>query len=724
MKKIKLTLIITLLASIFFSASSYAQDKQKEHITASDSIIQENKVDNLIAQTASTLLNQDGAVIDTATYKLPSLYAWTIDDRYGDRTLIPLDTLLNNYAQSTLPSAVGLGVNHLGNLGSAIGYKDFFEQPETSAFPFMDAYAPWRMSPSKNLFYNTKIPYSRIDYQTAGGKQVAESRLIATLTSNFGEKINVGFNIDYIHARGFYQSLSNKQISYEVFGSYIGERLKVQLYGNNNNLNSITNGGIINDKYITNPESEDIVSSRGGSKDIPVVFTDGITNKLRGRHLYGNAVYDLGQFYEVIDTSDSTSVREKKLNYVAPASVIFTTHYQDQRRNLISPSNSTDSIDKVFTPNIISATGGSQMQYGKYQGGFDDYMSHYTFTNTLALRLNEGFKDWVKFGLTFFAEAEIRKFLIEDFNNHYINKKHSDNIYRIGGRLSKTKGQNFRYSIDAQKALNTSEFSLAANISTAFKIKDKATSVHAKAYIKNITPKFFQENLSTRNWQFEKDFSDVKRVFVGGEIVLPQFMHSATKISGGYENISDYIYLGEVKIPTAEFTALNQPTWNPFRVEQMQSSKNVSVFSLKADQQFNFGIFHLNLTGLFQKSTEQDIIPLPTWMFSANAYLESKISKVLTFQLGAETLIHESYYVKAYNPVWNQYYNQSEENGVKIGNFPFTNVYLNLHLKYTRFFIMAYNVTEKLGNRQSFKTPHYPIDPFGIRWGLSWRFNN
>ena len=49
-------------------------------------------------------------------------------------------------------------------------------------------------------------------------------RLKGVLTMNFGKKINVGGEMDYIYSRGYYNSNGNKLLSYRFFGSYITDR--------------------------------------------------------------------------------------------------------------------------------------------------------------------------------------------------------------------------------------------------------------------------------------------------------------------------------------------------------------------------------------------------------------------------------------------------------------------------------------------------------------------
>ncbi len=699
MKRNLFCVLLLSMATICLSASNGAWANfslARKDSTAAKAL----QVDSLstVKRTASTLLDADGVALDTSVVKLPNLYAWSVDPRYGDRRLAPMDTVRENFHRSILAEGQGLGVSYLGNIGTPLQQKEYFARKGNSQFPFMDGFETWRRSPEKHLFLNTKIPYSNVQYQAGGGKQVAENRFKAELSSNFGKRLNVGFNFDYIYARGYYKGLFNKQTAYDFNTSYIGDRYKMHAFAGNNNLNFSDNGGIKDDRYITQPDAAGL-ERVNNSLDIPVWFSNGLKNKMRGRHIFVTNSYDIGRDQELVQVDDTTSVWRKKEDYIAPASVIFTTHYQDQRRMLTSTEDFQD-MANFNSRYPINIPGMEDVNYEKE--AISDYMSHYTFTNTLAFRMNEGFRSWTKFGLTVFLEHEMRRFLLPNPETKFVSDKANDDVMFFGGTLSKNQGKYLRYNLGAVKGLNTSDLELTADVGTTFSLFGKDLSLKANAFMKNEVPNFFQENFSSRNWVFKNDFKDTKRVYFGGEITFPKMSFSETSVSGGYENISDLIYLGADRKPT-------------------QSSSNVNVLALKLNQNFNVGILHIDLQGLLQKTTDDVTLPLPLWTVYGNVYLKTMVSKVMMFQLGVDGYMHDKYYAPGYESLQGQFYNQRD---VKIGGFAHANAYINLHLKYTRFFIMLSNIGETLGNRQSFTTPHYPTNPMTLRWGLSWRFNN
>lgn len=629
------------------------------------------------------------------------IYGWTISPRLGERNYIEVDTTLYDFHQKTLADGRDVAVSYLGNLGSAAQSKIFFNRPEPSRYSFLDVFSFWRKDPEDQVFMNTKVPYSNIFYQESGSKQYAENRFTGTLSSNFGKKVNVGFDVDYIYARGFYANLSNKQISYDLNASYIGERYSMHAFFGFNNFYNNENGGITDPLYITNPDS-DILLRRGfngKSDEIPVNLKD-TWNRLRGRHFYVTNRYNLGDDEEEYNVNDSTVAVRKKKNYIPPASIVLTSHYNDQRRSIKSNDNRMDTLFFLNVPNEYKQEGSNPLSTIKYVSPLDDYMSYYSFKNTLALAMNEGFRDWVKFGLTAFVEYDMRKYSIPAEGGIMgIQRHESENVLTVGGVLSKEKGKYLTYKAWAEKNLLDSDFRLEGEVGTTLKFRGKDVSAKVRAYIKQIKPSFFENNFSSKYWNWTQNFSDIRRVFIGGEIELP---FTKTKISGGVENIQNYIYYAP-----EGFAA--------------QKSGSVQVISLRLDQRFQAGIFHWDNQIVYQMTSDDEVIPLPDLSVYSNIYLTATVAKVLHLQLGADAHFHTSYYAPGYNPLVMQFYNQRE---MKIGNFPIATAYINILLKRTRFFIMYYNVAKGMGNGQAFTVPYYPINPSGIRFGLSWRFNN
>ena len=712
MKKNITILILFFLIVGFFGQNIYAQNRGGERRTSRDGASRRSS-----SRSTSNLETKNDSVPKDSV----KIYGWKISSRLGERIPIVRDTSFIDFHQTTLVDGKDVAVGYLGNIGSPAQSKIFFNRPETSRYIFLDAFSYWYKKPEDHIFLNTKVPYSNIFYQTSGGDEDGEERFQSEISSNFGKKLNVGVNFDYLYSRGHYTSLYNKQFTYDVYASYIGDKYKMHAFFSNNYFNNSENGGLSNGydskgnkivswhTYITNPDEakrlqEDVF--KGDSKDIPVNAT-GVWNRLQGRRFYVTNKYDLGQEMETVWVNDSTQVTRPKENYVSLASVIYTMNYTDQRRRLRANNNL---MDNFFRDELGQYYDNGPADTVKYNDNLNDFMSYYSLKNTVAFAMNEGFREWTKFGLTVFAEYDMRRYSIPNYslrtgNFPNVQKHEKDDALNIGGVLSKEKGKYLRYHVLAEKNLRDEDFRLDGELTTMLFFKDKQMSLKANAYIKNISPSMFERKFASKyiNWDKGDDLKAVRRAYAGGEINIP-FLKA--RISGGFETIQNYIYYD-------------------YRGVVQQSDEQINVMSLRLDHKFKVGILHWDNQFVFQKSTKEDILPLPTWSFYSNLYLQTKIAKVLDLQLGVDAHYHTEYDAPGYNFVTMQFTNQDPNEKFKIGNYPMATAYLNLNLKYTRFFIMYYNAAQSImGNPNYFSLYKYPLNPSIIKFGLSWKFNN
>ena len=118
-------------------------------------------------------------------------------------------------------------------------------------------------------------------------------------------------------------------------------------------------------------------------------------------------------------------------------------------------------------------------------------------------------------------------------------------------------------------------------------------------------------------------------------------------------------------------------------------------------------------------------MPVPALNLFTNLYLKFRIVKELSVELGSDAYFFTNYFAPDFVPQLNQFAVQANSaSRVKLGGYPFVDVYANLHLKRTRFFVMYSHATAGSGNRMYFLTPHYPMNGAIIRFGLSWNFFN
>jgi len=77
------------------------------------------------------------------------------------------------------------------------------------------------------------------------------------------------------------------------------------------------------------------------------------------------------------------------------------------------------------------------------------------------------------------------------------------------------------------------------DVQTGFNIAGRRTTLSAEAYVKNLRPKYLQENYFSKYFKWNQKLGDTRRVYLGGKLHIP-FTNST--VSAGVENLQNYIY--------------------------------------------------------------------------------------------------------------------------------------------------------------------------------------
>ena len=155
-----------------------------------------------------------------------------------------------------------------------------------------------------------------------------------------------------------------------------------------------------------------------------------------------------------------------------------------------------------------------------------------------------------------------------------------------------------------------------------------------------------------------------------------------------------------------------------------QSDDPITVITASLDQRLRFGIVNWETVATYQKSTKQNILPVPALNLYTTVYIKFRIARVLYTELGGDMRYFTEYEAPDYVPGIGQFAVQENAEKTKIGNYPILSAYANFNLKGTRFFVMYSHANAGSGNKNYFLTPHYPTNGKVLRFGISWNFFN
>ncbi len=231
---------------------------------------------------------------------------WVVDRTFGDITPIQPDTVHHLFMNTTFNSGVYGEYNHLGNNYTARESRIFFNREPGSNFIFTNPYSFVEKRPDKFRFMNTLSPYTNITYDNCGTKTNGEDHIDAFFSVNANKRLNLGFDLDYHYATGYFSNQNISHFNATLFSSYIGDRYNMHAIFTTSHQKASENGGITDDNYITHPEAQ---TSSFSEDEIPTVLTDN-WNRNDHQHLFLTHRYSLGFYRKVKMTEEEIKARK------------------------------------------------------------------------------------------------------------------------------------------------------------------------------------------------------------------------------------------------------------------------------------------------------------------------------------------------------------------------------------------------------------------------------
>ncbi|MBR1448520.1 MAG: putative porin [Prevotella sp.] len=363
--------------------------------------------------------------------------------------------------------------------------------------------------------------------------------------------------------------------------------------------------------------------------------------------------------------------------------------------------------------------------FNRYSQGFSgdsiyDQVKMFNMRNTFAIALLEGFNKYVPAGLKAFITYDLRRYRIPEMDADGMAwlQNTNEHCISIGGQLRRTLGQTFHYNLQAETWLtgeDAGQLKLEGETDLNFPLFGDTVHLAAKAYFYRLSPSFFERHYHGKHFWWDNTLSKPTRTRIEG---IFSYDKTNTTLRVAIEEIQNYTYLG------MSYTRANNLNTG-MTATIHQHSGNINILTAQLDQKLKAGPLHWDNIITYQSSSEKDILPLPTLNVFSNLYLDFMVAHVLKVELGASATWFTKYKAPDFCPALNQFaIQENEDSRVEVGNFPFVDVYANLHLKHARFFVLMNNVTGKSLNRQEFLVPHYPMNRSVLHFGVSWNFFN
>lgn len=736
--------------------------------------------------------NRQGADSLGTDKEIPEgIHVWTVDPRFGDRVEAKPDTVSHMFMNSIFTTGMRSEYNSTGNLGAPRQARLFIDRMENNNFIFVNPYDYVVTPVEKFQFTNTLSPLTNISYNNCGNRTNGEDHFKTKFAVNAGKRLGIGFLIDYIYGRGYYNAQSTSHFKAALYGSYMGERYQAHLLFNTLHEKVTENGGITSELYITHPES---FNENFATSEIPTMLEQN-WNRNDNQHIFFTQRYSVGFNRKVPMTPEEIKARkfaiesqkeqdEKKArakaekeamdagvdfdkknaklhksysgrpdnakvatktapaDSAAIASGRVKVNGKNMADSLLAASNKAKEDTSWLKDEYVPVTSFIHTaDFTTYRRIYEAYAtpenyyldtykvkerlsgdsiydktSNWNLRNTFAIALLEGFNKWIKTGAKVFATHTLSHYVLPDSVGTTSWNEHS---VAVGAQLSKTQGKSLHFNVTGDVAVvgyNVGEIKIDGGVDLNFPLLGDTMTLAASGFYHHVKPSFYFRHYQSRHlWWDSDDLSMIDHLRAQGVL---NYAKTRTRFRFAFDEIKNYAYFASSFTNSDDNGRLYNMAYS------RQASSPITVLTAEVAQDLAFGPLHWETTLTWQKSTKQDVLPLPAINAYTNLYLRFKIARVLNCDFGADARFFTKYAAPDYFPSLGQYTVQENENKQKIGGYPVINAYFNFKLSRARFFVMMSHVNCGSGNKEYFFTPNYPLNGRVFRFGISWDFAN
>ena len=736
--------------------------------------------------------NRQGADSLGTDKEIPEgIHVWTVDPRFGDRVEAKPDTVSHMFMNSIFTTGMRSEYNSTDNLGAPRQARLFIDRMENNNFIFVNPYDYVVTPVEKFQFTNTLSPLTNISYNNCGNRTNGEDHFKTKFAVNAGKRLGIGFLIDYIYGRGYYNAQSTSHFKAALYGSYMGERYQAHLLFNTLHEKVTENGGITSELYITHPES---FNENFATSEIPTMLEQN-WNRNDNQHIFFTQRYSVGFNRKVPMTPEEIKARkfaiesqkeqdEKKArakaekeamdagvdfdkknaklpksysgrpdnakvatktapaDSAAIASGRVKVNGKNMADSLLAASNKAKEDTSWLKDEYVPVTSFIHTaDFTTYRRIYEAYAtpenyyldtykvkerlagdsiydktSNWNLRNTFAIALLEGFNKWIKTGAKVFATHTLSHYVLPDSVGTTSWNEHS---VAVGAQLSKTQGKSLHFNVTGDVAVvgyNVGEIKIDGGVDLNFPLLGDTMTLAASGFYHHVKPSFYFRHYQSRHlWWDSDDLSMIDHLRAQGVL---NYAKTRTRFRFAFDEIKNYAYFASSFTNSDDNGRLYNMAYS------RQASSPITVLTAEVAQDLAFGPLHWETTLTWQKSTKQDVLPLPAINAYTNLYLRFKIARVLNCDFGADARFFTKYAAPDYFPSLGQYTVQENENKQKIGGYPVINAYFNFKLSRARFFVMMSHVNCGSGNKEYFFTPNYPLNGRVFRFGISWDFAN
>lgn len=693
------------------------------------------------------------------------IYSWKLNPYDYSLELETIDTSLTSFQNFNPLLKKAIAPNYLGNLGTAAQTRVYYDRRIfNTGFIFSEPYGLYLNQPKDQKYYNTKSPFTLINYSNGGPKEESEQVLGVLHTQNVNKDWNFGIDYDQISSDGRYENQEVKNNSITVFSSYRNKGYKLHLNMGLEKIKAQENGGIDSLHYL----GDDNYDNR---RNIPVKLSEA-GSRITNTHVYLAQEYNFGKTIEEITVNENIVSNQDPGRLISNKRGNITKNLGNNNNHARNNSDeyslnsignkfsndtlTTDSIaaavnrndsisnnQQLDTLTVFRSSGFSishELSYSKDKRKFyDDNIdeSFYsnkniffdsTFTNEEArqrcldnkLSLNYKYSNKLSIQLSYTDER-----IKYQYNKKpelisldtIINSELDTTVNNLITDISSESVYNNKLSVYLKSLLlnkvlfkGYAEYYISGHKEENSKIDLKFayilwenTEISLEGLYSNKRPGYFYENYTSNNFSWDNDYLRRIEEWDVGVAVRSNKYRLNAKVT--YGQISNHLYL--------DTTAY---------INQYRDQINLMVGDIS--KHLNLGPVNSITRFVYQKSTNDSILSLPEYSLYQSLYYE-RLSKFaatggkLLWQVGVDYRYFSSYNADGYMPPLGLFYRQFEH---KLEDYHRFDLFVNLNIKRARIYLKYSLLNSAINKNYYFSAPFYPEPEPLFKFGLAWTF--
>jgi len=624
-----------------------------------------------LASAQITQLGDQAGIPKTQTTKLDkdSLKIVFFHDRVdslNSTSYYPIDTLLPNFQNYHPNFQPGNPMASQGNIGEA-SYPLFFKPKRTTGFDFgRHSFDPYLFGPENITYYIPKRPFTVLYFVSGKGK---EQIFEVTHSQSIMKGLYLGVDYRLVNSIGIYDKQQTNEYSLGLNLHYSRPDKRYQARTNfTTNLLKVSENGGLSDLSVFEQNKE-------SNRNLLQINLTDASNTIQQTGAYFHQSFYLGKLKQVRQGNSFLNMVVNTFNagtigHIFQYSVRGDRYSDGVSSNNIFPKPLRDSIrthDSIRFSKIINTFYWTNQRDSVLQVLTIKAGIRYELVSVDVLSLGYKFNQTTPFGqFSFNAGANVEVF----------------------GKINLTTG-----------GYNDKDQEYSGGFRTHFgKKPGKQIAFEGELFRTQTEPGYFYHIFQSNYYEWTNAL--VKTKTSGIRAKLDIFgLHASLN----FYNMSDFVYLDTASIAR-------------------QSNQTANILQVSADYSLHLGglTFRNIVTG--QNIAGTDYIRLPQLIVNSSLSFHTDLfNKALSAESGIEMLYTSAYTGNAYNPALNMYRLQDK---TIIGEYPYFDIYANLKMKHTRFFVKYQHANAGYLKYRYYLVPGYPQNDAAIKFGISWIFYN